>query len=201
MTIVDHHPTSQRAPWAKKRILEVATELFYDEGIRLVGVDRLISSSQVTKATFYKHYRSKDNLVIAYIEERRRSDQEFLENLIQQNPGPRAAITAIVSLIVADVQRPNFRGCPFLNAASEYPDASHPVRAIVLAHRDWYTELIAGLLGQLGHPLPGEGADEFLLARDGAMIGSYAGDSIAAAGALQRIVTHILAESGASRRS
>ena len=64
-------------------------------------------------------------------------------------------------------------------------------------NRAWYTELIAGLLGRLGHPLPGEGADEFLLARDGAMIGSYAGDSIAAAGAFQRSIAHILAETNA----
>lgn len=197
MTIVDDHPTSQRAPWAKQRILETATTLFYDEGIRTVGVDRLISKSEVTKATFYKHYRSKDNLVITYVAERHRRDQECLEELIRQSTGPAAAIKSLVAIIVAEVQQPNFRGCLFLNAAAEYPDPAHAVRALVVAHRDWYTELIAGLLGQLGHPLPGEGADEFLLARDGAMIGSYAGDSIAAAGALQRIVEHILAETNA----
>ena len=197
MTIVDGHPTSQRAPWAKQRILETATTLFYDEGIRTVGVDRLISKSEVTKATFYKHYRSKDNLVIAYVTERHHHDQELLEELIRQSAGPAEAIKAIVALIVAEVQQANFRGCLFLNAAAEYPDSSHPVRAVVVLHRDWYTELSAGLLGRLGHPLPGEGADEFLLARDGAMIGSYAGDSIAAAGAFQRSIAHILAETNA----
>jgi AcrR family transcriptional regulator len=197
VTIVDEHPTSQRAPWAKQRILETATTLFYDEGIRTVGVDRLISKSEVTKATFYKHYRSKDNLVVAYVTERHHRDQECLEELIRQSAGPAEAIKALVAIIVAEVQQPNFRGCLFLNAAAEYPDPAHAVRTLVVTHRDWYTELIAGLLGQLGHPLPGEGADEFLLARDGAMIGSYSGDSIAAAGALQRIVAHILAETNA----
>lgn len=197
MTIVDEHPTSQRAPWAKKRILETATTLFYDEGIRAVGVDLIISKSEVTKATFYKHYRSKDNLITAYVTESDRRDQERVNELVRYSAGPAEAIKAIAASIIAEVQQPNFRGCPFLNAAAEYPDPIHPVRALVVIHRDWYTDLITGLLAQLGHPLPGEGADEFVLARDGAMIGSYAGDSIAAAGALQRSIAHILAEANA----
>ena len=193
MTIVDLDPTSQRAPWAKKRILDTATVLFYEEGIRLVGVDRLISASQVTKATFYKHYRSKDNLVVAYVAGRHVRDKECLEGLIRESAGPRESINAIVAIVVAQIQAPRFRGCVFLNAASEYPDADHPIRQLVVEHRDWYSTLIESLLAAVGHPLPGEGADDFLVARDGAMVGGYAGDPVAAAGALQRAVVRILA--------
>ena len=64
-------PTPPLAP-AKKRILDTADLLFYDEGIRAVGVDRLISASSVTKATFYKHYRSKDRLIAEYVDHRHR---------------------------------------------------------------------------------------------------------------------------------
>lgn len=67
-----------------------------------------------------------------------------------------------------------------------------PYDVQVLTHREWYTDFIADLLSGMGHPLPGSGADEFVLARDGAMIGSYAGDSIAAAGAFQRVIDEIL---------
>lgn len=192
MTIVDHDPTSQRAPWAKQQILDTATDLFYEEGIRLVGVDRLISASQVTKATFYKHYRSKDNLVVAYVAGRHVHDKEYLEELVRNSAGPREAIVAIVGIIVSELQSAGFRGCPFLNAAAEYPHANHPIRELVLEHRDWYSALIESLLAEMGHPLPGEGADDFMVARDGAMSGGYAGDPIAAAGALQRAVTRIL---------
>ncbi|TFB80717.1 TetR/AcrR family transcriptional regulator [Terrimesophilobacter mesophilus] len=190
--MVDHDPTSQRAPWAKQRILDTATELFYEEGIRLVGVDRLISASQVTKATFYKHYRSKDNLVVAYIAGRHAHDKEFLEELVRNSAGPREALVAIVGIIVAELQSADFRGCAFLNAAAEYPNADHPIRELVLEHRDWYSALVESLLAELGHPLPGEGADDFVVARDGAMSGGYAGDPIAAAGALQRATSRIL---------
>lgn len=193
MTIVDLDPTSQRAPWAKQRILETATVLFYEEGIRLVGVDKLISASQVTKATFYKHYRSKDNLVVAYVVGRHERDQECLEKLVRESAGPREAINSIVAILTNQILAPGFRGCLFLNAAAEYPNADHHIRKLVVEHRDWYSTFIETVLGNLGHPLPGEAADDFMVARDGAMSGGYAGDPIAAAGALQRAVARILA--------
>ncbi len=197
MTIVDHDPTSQRAPWAKQRILDTATELFYSDGIRQVGVDRLISASEVTKATFYKHYHAKDNLVIAYVAGRHDHDKQRLEAIIRESDSATAALRAIVDRILAAIQRPGFRGCLYLNAAAEFPEPHHPVRQLVVQHRDWYSATIEGLLAQAGHPLPGEGADDFLVARDGAMTGGYAGDPIAAAGALQRAVDRILDETGA----
>ncbi len=192
MTNVEKSPAQQRAPWAKKRILETATELFYAEGIRLVGVDRLISSSQVTKATFYKHYRSKDNLVIAYVSNAHTRDKEGVEIIIRESAGPLDAIKDILAAIIAQLQSPGFRGCLFLNAAVEHPDPQHPIRVLVSDHRDWYSTTIETLLAQAGHPLPGEGADDFIVARDGAMCGGYAGDPIAAVGALRRAVDHIL---------
>ncbi len=194
MTVVEERPTSQRAPWAKKQILETATELFYDEGIRLVGVDRLISASQVTKATFYKHYRSKDNLVVAYVNGQHASDKKFIEDLIRDSSSPREALEGIVAHDVDLLRRPGFRGSHFLNAAAEYPDPEHPIRVLVGEHRDWYSTTIESLLSELGHPLPGEGADDFLIAHDGAMAGGYAGDPIAASGALQRAAARILDE-------
>lgn len=193
MTNVEKKPLPQRAPWAKKRILETATVLFYAEGTRLVGVDRLISTSQVTKATFYKHYRSKDNLVIAYVSARHASDKEDIESLIRESAGPRDAINAILTRIVDALQSPTFRGCPYINAAVEHPDPAHPIRALVEEHRDWFSTTIETLLAQAGHPLPGEGADDVIIARDGAMCGGYAGDTIAAVGALRRAVKQVLA--------
>jgi AcrR family transcriptional regulator len=194
VTVVDQGPTSQRAPWAKQKILDTATQLFYDEGIRLVGVDRLIGASQVTKATFYKHYRSKDNLVVAYVTGQHLSDKEFIEGIIRESAGPREALNAIVAHDVAQLHSPGFRGCHFLNVASEFPDPEHPIRKLITMHRDWYSTTIESLLYELGHPLPGEGADDFLVAHDGAMTGGYAGDPIAASGALQRAATRILDE-------
>lgn len=158
-----------------------------------MGVDRLISASQVTKATFYKHYRSKNNLVVAYIAGRHAHYKEDIEGIIRESAGPQEAINAIVAVIVGRLQSPEFRGCAFLNAAAEHPDPTHPIRILIADHRDWYSTTIESLLAQAGHPLPGEGADDFVIARDGAMCGGYAGDPIAAVGGLRRAVDSILA--------
>ena len=186
-------PTSQRAP-AKGRILDTANELFYEDGIRNVGVDRIIAASAVTKATFYKHYRAKDNLIVEYIQGRHETVRANIEAIIAAAPDPRAALNAFVAEIAAEIAAPGFRGCPFINAAAEFPDADHPVRKVVTAHREWYVDTLADMLRRVGHPVPGDAADELLLARDGALSGGYAGDSVAATAALGRIAQRVLAE-------
>lgn len=193
MKVVEEAPTAQRAP-AKGRILETASELFYEDGIRTVGVDRIISASSVTKATFYKHYRAKDNLIIEYITARHLRVRANVERMVATSENPEAALRLFVTDIASEISRPGFRGCPFINAAAEFPDAAHPVRQIVITHREWYVEALAEMLREMGHPVPGDAADELLLARDGALSGGYAGDSIAATAALGRITQRVLAE-------
>ncbi|MGV8884008.1 MAG: TetR/AcrR family transcriptional regulator [Microbacteriaceae bacterium] len=192
MTVVDSDPTLQRAPWAKQRILDTANELFYNEGIRVVGIDRLISVSSVTKATFYKHYGSKDTLILKYIRARHEAMRIELTKTIDGTPDPEAALRTIVAEIAGRIVQPGFRGCAFLHAAAEFPDPMHPVRQVVSTHREWYTDVIANLFSELGHPIPGDAADEYLLAIDGAQAGGYAGDPIAATTSLQRAVDRIL---------
>ncbi|WP_179498941.1 TetR/AcrR family transcriptional regulator [Leifsonia sp. AK011] len=195
--IVEDSPLTQRAP-AKGRILETASVLFYEDGIRNVGVDRIIAASSVTKATFYKHYRAKDNLIIEYISGQHRAVRANLESLIEASPTPEAALRAFVSAVAAEVGAPGFRGCAFINAAAEFPDPNHPVRVIVSDHREWYVETLADLLRKLGHPVPGDAADELLLARDGAFSGGYAGDSIAAIAAMSRVASRVIADARAA---
>jgi AcrR family transcriptional regulator len=191
--VVERTPTTQRAP-AKGRILDTANELFYADGIRNVGVDRIIAASSVTKATFYKHYRAKDNLIVDYITSRHDAVQDNIESIIAKGPTPSAALDNFIAAIVAEIDAPGFRGCPFINAAAEFPDADHPVRRVVTAHREWYVDTLSDLLKSVGHPMPGDAADELLLARDGALAGGYAGDSVAAIAALGRIAKRVIAE-------
>ena len=196
--VVEIAPTIQRAP-AKGRILETANVLFYEDGIRNVGVDRIISVSSVTKATFYKHYRAKDNLIVEYISSRHETVRANVEEMIRTSPNAESVLRSFVAAIIAEIDSPGFRGCPFINAAAEFPDSEHPVRRVVTTHREWYVETLADLLKEMGHPVPGDAADELLLARDGALSGGYAGDSIAASAALARIADRVLAEARPQR--
>lgn len=203
MAVVESDPTAQRAPasgsspWAKQRILETADRLFSDDGIHTVGIDRLISESGVTKATFYKHYGAKDTLIIEYVKHRHENVKSDVEPVLAGAATPEAAIHELFAMVERDIQRQGFRGCPFVNAAAEYPDPRHPVRAAVAAHRDWYTSVLAQLLKKLDHPLPGDAADDLMLIRDGAMSGAYAGDFVAVGAALARALARIMTEAKA----
>ena len=179
---------------AKQRILDTADLLFYDEGIRAVGVDRLISSSSVTKATFYKHYGSKDRLIGDYVDHRHRASVDELADLVDEHVEAGAVLRALQESIAHQISSPDFRGCPFINAAAEFSDAMHPVRRSVVAHREWFVGVLEQLLRGVGHPLAGDAADDLVLARDGAMTGGYAGDPIAASTALARAFDRVLAD-------
>ena len=201
MSVVDAYPAAQRAldlpaPGAKQRILETANRLFYEEGINSVGVDKLISSSSVTKATFYKHYGAKDRLILEYLRGQHRIVEELLDGIIATAQRPEDAVLGLIDAIVAEIHRPGFRGCAFINAAAEFADPRHPVRDIVSSHRDWYTGRLTDLLRSGNHQMPGDAADELMLARDGAMSGAYAGDPVSATAALQRVSARIVTETG-----
>lgn len=186
-------PRASLAP-AKQRILDTADVLFYDEGIRAVGVDRLISASSVTKATFYKHYGSKDRLIGDYVNHRHyRAAVELIE-LVEQYRDPEAVLRALQQTISSSISSPDFRGCPFINAAAEFSDPAHAVRRSVIAHREWFVGALEHLLRDVGHPLAGEIADDLVLARDGAMTGGFAGDPIAANTALARAFDRVLGD-------
>jgi AcrR family transcriptional regulator len=192
VTVIDLSPTAQRAP-AKGRILETANQLFYEVGINSVGVDRIIAQSSVTKATFYKHYRAKDNLIVEYITTQHLSVRGECDAIIATAASPAAALLGIVAATIGEINTPRFRGCPFINAAAEYPEANHPVRRIISEHREWFVDTLSQLLKAAGHPVPGDAADELLLARDGAMAGGYSGDSIAVTAAFDRVTRRVLA--------
>ncbi|WP_167047213.1 TetR/AcrR family transcriptional regulator [Salinibacterium sp. ZJ454] len=189
---VDFPPsTAQPAPGAKVRILETADRLFYLEGINGVGVDRLISESAVTKATFYKHYGAKDSLILAYIRGRSAAMRDRFEQIAAAHT-PDDTIRRIFRSAGEEITEPGFRGCAFTNAAVEFARPAHPVRLIVAEHREWFTDFLVERLRALGHPLPGDAADDLQLAYDGAMTGGYAGDPIAASVALSRAVDRVL---------
>jgi len=179
---------------AKLRILETADELFYDDGIRMVGVDRLIAAAHVTKATFYKHYGSKERLVVAYVEHRHRMVAERIAALAREAGDPAAVVRSMRDTIVAAIETPNFRGDAFANAAAEFPDQEHPVRRAIEDHRDWYLGVLEDLLRRMGVALPGDAADDLMLARDGAMSGGYVGDPVAVTMSLKRAFVRVLGD-------
>lgn len=171
-------PPAKRSA-ARERLLATASGLFYAEGIGSVGVNRIVSAGQVTLATFYRHFPSKQDLVLAYLQGVHDLVVERASTLTDRLQG-RELVRAIGEEVTAETGRPGFRGCAFINAASEYEDAADPVRVLVAEHRQWYYGLVRRGFAQAGHPLPGNAARHFMMLRDGAMTaGSLDGPLIA----------------------
>ncbi|BCH26162.1 TetR family transcriptional regulator [Mesorhizobium sp. L-8-10] len=160
---------------ARRRLLDTATRLFYTEGIRAVGIDRIIAEAGVAKATFYNHFPSKDDLVLAYIEEQDQLGREATSALPKQSP--RKMIAAILGRISEAVVTGDYRGCPFLNAAAEYPDPNSPVRQAIDARRAWYHGVLRKLLAADGDPAPSVTASLLVALSDGLLESAYLDDS------------------------
>jgi AcrR family transcriptional regulator len=170
---------TEKALPARERLVKAASRLFYYEGVRAIGVERLIAEAGVTKTTFYRHFASKDDLVVAYLRTKDTYYREVAEPLAAEHP-PAEAIDQIFEAIAEHARERGFRGSPLMNAAAEYPDASHPVRQVVASHRNWLRTLFGDLLARLGHPDPESAAGALLMLYDGAMAAGYLDDTTAA---------------------
>jgi AcrR family transcriptional regulator len=167
-------PSPSEASPPRRRLLDTATRLFYTEGIHAVGIDRIIAKAGVAKATFYKHFPSKDELVLAYIEEQDRLGRAAVAVLPKQPP--REMIAAIMGRISEAVAVGGWRGCPFLNAAAEYPDPASPVRRAIDARRVWYHHSLRDLLAEDGDPAPSITASLLVALSDGLLESAYLDD-------------------------
>lgn len=161
----------------RQRIVEAAAELFYTRGIRAVSAEKIIAKVGITKVTFYRHFRTKDDLIVAYLERRAKWERDAVEGAWRAAGGNVSKVVRMVAEgIGAESCSPGFRGCPFINAAAEYADAEHPVRQVVDTHRRWFKGAIEKMLGEIGVEDVSAAADQLVMLRDGAMVGGYLGD-------------------------
>jgi AcrR family transcriptional regulator len=153
--------TTRTSP-ARQRLLDAATDLFYSEGIHSVGVDRIIEAAGVTRATMYKQFEGKEG--------------QGLRGLFEQAAGasddPAILLELVVEGIAADIRDRHTRGCPFINAAAEYPDGG-PVRELISDHREWFRATLEHLAAAAGLVEPAEVAASLVLLRDAALVGGY----------------------------
>ncbi|MFG1805157.1 TetR/AcrR family transcriptional regulator [Streptomyces sp. NPDC049040] len=154
---------------ARARLLDTATRIFYAEGIHSVGIDRIIAEAQVTRATLYRHFAGKEELVLAYLDQADRAIRAGTEAARAGEQSAADAVLAIGRFIAGGIQSPGFRGCAFLNAAAEYPDPDHRIHQAVLAHRQWFLDTVTELLAQVGDQPADEAGRHLVMLRDGAM--------------------------------
>jgi AcrR family transcriptional regulator len=138
-------------------VLDTAARLFYARGVHEVGMDELVQATGLGKATVYRLYPGKDDLVAAYLSRLAGTILAAIDAEITRHHGhPAAALLAILDAIEADLRRPGFRGCAFNNASIEYDDPAHPARAQARGYREALRDRLTGLAARLG-PSAGRG--------------------------------------------
>ena len=159
---------NERPSSARSRLLNTAKRAFYQDGIRSVGIDRIVAEAQVTRATLYRHFAGKDDLVLAYLDEVHQAMRGQVHDAAAKEL-PADTIRTLGRSIADGIRSPGFRGCAFLNAVAEYPDPRHPVHQAVLAHRQWFLNTITHLLARSREAPAEPAARHFVMLRDGAM--------------------------------
>ncbi len=176
------NPNSHDAVDLRGRILETASTLFYQRGVRAVGVDLVVEEAGVAKTSLYRHFGTKDDLVAAFLA---REDQDFWgtwDRVAEKHKkDPQAELDAQLEWIGERVGRPNYRGCPQINVAAEFPEADHPARKVAAAHKRQLRDRLKGIAERLGVDRPNELAGQLALFINGAFVSSQvleAGEAI-----------------------
>lgn len=157
------------ASTARERILETAFRLFYAHGIRSVGVDLIIAEANVAKATFYKHFRSKEDLVLAYLDQVDGIWSGQLHAAAEAaGPAPADQLVGLFDALTSACRRDGYRGCAFINAAAE-AEVGSPVQARTIAHKQAVLAWVRELSEQAGASDPDGLARALTLLLDGGL--------------------------------
>jgi AcrR family transcriptional regulator len=164
---------AQSQAGVRDRILETASTLFYRHGVRAVGVDLVVEKAGVAKTSLYRHFGTKDDLIAAFLE---REDADFWgtwDRVAGLHTGDAAAeLDAQLEWIGERVGRPNYRGCPQINVAAEFPEKDHPARKVAAGHKLEMRRRLDGIARRLGVDRPAELAGQLSLLINGAFVSS-----------------------------
>lgn len=165
-------PTSSKSV-ARARLVAVASGLFYRKGIPNVGINEIIETSAVARMTLYNHFSSKDELVLAVMEQRREERQKGIVAAMARPRGARAKILAAFDYLAKLTRESDFRGCAFVNAAVERANSSDPVHRLVAGHKTWIAAQFEAIARGGPWPRPDLLAQQLLVLWDGAAVGAY----------------------------
>jgi AcrR family transcriptional regulator len=174
----------------RERLLETASALFYAEGIKGVGVDRILAEAGVTRATMYRHFAGKEGLVAAYLQREDAIIRGYFAAEESAGGSPADLLGAVIDGIAKDAHRYHRRGCPFINAAAEYPDGQ--IRGIIDSHRAWFRQTLGVLCQAAGVTDPAHAAAALVLLRDATLVGVYL-DGDAVTSTFDRVARQVVA--------
>jgi AcrR family transcriptional regulator len=159
----------------RDQLVETAWQLFYRDGYHATGIDRILAQAGVAKMTLYKHFRSKDELILAALEKRSAQFREsFSRFLHSKKRVPERQLLAVFDWLIHWVSSKEFRGCFFQKAMAEYQDVQDPIHQAALAHKAAFHGEIRRLVTEAGLAIPKGLADQLALLVEGAIVNSHA---------------------------
>jgi AcrR family transcriptional regulator len=176
---------------ARERLLAAADELFYEEGVNLVGIDRVIERAGVAKASLYDCFGSKEELIRSYLQQRHEARQVRVRERLARYATPREKILAVFDSMAEAAAQPDYRGCAFARASAEARPGSS-VKAMCDESRAWNLALFADLARQAGAADPDRVALKLRLLYDGAGVSSHLDANSIAANAARAMAEMVL---------
>ncbi len=162
--------------------MATAWQLFYRDGYRVVGIDTILAKAEVAKMTLYKHFPSKEDLIVAVIEKRSGEVLNVLTAAVEAaGRSPARRLLAVFDALRTWFESDDFKGCAFIRALSEYPDTDHPIHQAAWRHKCAVRALLAELAAAAEVDDPKALADELALLVDGAIIRAHATGSATSA--------------------
>ena len=159
----------------RDQLLETAWRLFYRDGYHATGIDRILAEAGVAKMTLYKHFRSKEELILAVLEKRSDQFRESFSRFLQaKKRAPVRQLIAVFDWLITWVNSKGFRGCLFQKAMAEYQDVHDPIHQAALAHKAAFQGEIHRLVVEAGLANPKALADQLALLVEGAIVSSHA---------------------------
>jgi AcrR family transcriptional regulator len=155
----------------RMRILAVASELFYERGVRAVGVEEIAAAAGTNKMTLYRHFPSKDELVAECLRQKAKRASTTWDEVAAAHPGdPMGELKGWLARMAEIIVAKTGRGCPFSNAAVELPEKDHPARRVIEEHKQGQRERMAELCRAAGLTEPESVADDLVLLLEGALV-------------------------------
>jgi len=141
-------------PSKRDELVRQARDIFYREGFHATGMDLLASETGISKTTMFKHFRSKEELILAVLRLRDENFRNWLFRRMQEAGAARAQLTALFDALAEWFAAPEFRSCMFIKAASEYPDPGHPIHAQAAEHKRLLFLQLEKVAAEAGAPDP-----------------------------------------------
>jgi AcrR family transcriptional regulator len=193
-------PVSERLS-ARERLLAAAQELFYEEGVNTVGIDRVIERAGVAKASLYNTFGSKEELIRAYLAARQEAMRERISLRLAQYTSPRERLLGVFDVMRENALEPGFRGCAFVRASAEIKPGSS-VKTVCDDTRAWMRTLFTNLATEAGAGDAAALAGQLVLLYDGAAVSAQMDGNTGAALAARAAAAQLLdlATAGAASR-